>query len=89
MIEMLEKVVKRAEELAKLAPENPEYEGLVDPQTYMKANGYFESTATINISQKLSSSLKYLYKNFLLDKTLEILQDDPSHISKSKDKKQQ
>ena len=50
----LEKVVKRAEELAKLAPENPEYEGLVDPQTYMKANGYFESTATINPDKRAS-----------------------------------
>ncbi|MBC6951789.1 TldD/PmbA family protein, partial [candidate division KSB1 bacterium] len=29
----LEKVVRRSEELAKLAPENPEYVGMLGPQT--------------------------------------------------------
>jgi predicted Zn-dependent protease len=43
----LEKVVRRAEELAKLAPENPEYVGILGPQTYLKSNGFFQSTANI------------------------------------------
>ncbi|MEZ0541258.1 TldD/PmbA family protein [Fibrella arboris] len=43
----LEKVVRRAEELAKLAPENPEYVGVLEPQTYLKSNGYFASTANL------------------------------------------
>jgi predicted Zn-dependent protease len=44
----LEKVVRRSEELAKLAPENPEYEEPVSPQTYLKPKGYFETTAKTN-----------------------------------------
>ena len=43
----LEKVVRRAEELAQLAPENPEYVGLLGPQTYMKSAGFFDSTARV------------------------------------------
>ncbi|GAB3495396.1 TldD/PmbA family protein [Spirosoma knui] len=43
----LEKVVRRAEELAKLAPENPEYVGLLGPQQYIKSSGFFDSTANI------------------------------------------
>ncbi len=43
----LEKVVRRAEELARLAPENPEYMGVLEPQQYVKSSGYFESTAKI------------------------------------------
>ncbi|MBO0951725.1 TldD/PmbA family protein [Fibrella forsythiae] len=44
----LEKVVRRAEELAKLAPENPEYVGVLGPQTYLKSSGYFASTANLS-----------------------------------------
>jgi len=43
----LEKVVRRSEELARLAPENPEYMGVLEPQSYGKSKGYFESTANI------------------------------------------
>ncbi|WP_444996819.1 TldD/PmbA family protein [Aliikangiella sp. IMCC44359] len=43
----LEKVVRRSEELAKLAPENPEYMNILGPQKYSKANTYFSSTANI------------------------------------------
>ncbi|WP_031530027.1 TldD/PmbA family protein [Dyadobacter crusticola] len=46
--EAIEKCVKRSEELAQLAPENPEYVGVLEPQTYGKSNGFFESTAAIN-----------------------------------------
>ncbi len=44
----LEKVVRRAEELARLAPENPEYVPFLGPQKYENPKGYFESTAKID-----------------------------------------
>lgn len=43
----LEKVVRRAEELAQLAPENPEYVPFLGPQKYAQPPAYFESTAGI------------------------------------------
>jgi predicted Zn-dependent protease len=43
----LEKVVRRAEELAKLAPENPEYVEFLGPQTFLESKAYFDSTAKI------------------------------------------
>ncbi len=56
----LERVVRRSEELAKLAPENPEYMGLLGPQQYMKSNGFFDSVAKITPdarAEKVSQSL--------------------------------
>ena len=44
----LEKVVRRSEELARLAPENPEYVEFLGPQKYPNPPAYFESTATID-----------------------------------------
>lgn len=44
----LEKTVRRAEEIAKLAPENPEYVPMLGPQTYTDTSTYSESTAKIN-----------------------------------------
>jgi predicted Zn-dependent protease len=41
----LEKAARRAEELAKLAPENPESVELIGPQTYLETNGYVPATA--------------------------------------------
>ena len=43
----LQKCVKRAEELAQLAPENPEYMPLLGPQTFAESVGYLKSTADI------------------------------------------
>ncbi|BBD97343.1 TldD/PmbA family protein [Sphingobium amiense] len=43
----LERVVRRAEELAKLAPENPEFMPAVPKQTYMKTDTFSASTAGI------------------------------------------
>jgi len=43
----LEKVVRRAEELAKLAPDNPELMPNLKPQKYSKMNTFFESTANV------------------------------------------
>ncbi len=44
----LEKVVRRAEDLAKLAPENPEYVEFLGPQTYLAPKAHFDSTAGLN-----------------------------------------
>ncbi|WP_196138924.1 TldD/PmbA family protein [Aliikangiella sp. G2MR2-5] len=43
----LEKVVRRSEELAKLAPENPEYMPILGPQKYKQSKTNFSSTANI------------------------------------------
>ncbi|MBA4146466.1 MAG: peptidase C69, partial [Cytophaga sp.] len=44
----LEKVVRRAEELARLAPENPEFQEPLGPQTYgAEPKTFIESTAKI------------------------------------------
>ncbi|GAB3883054.1 TldD/PmbA family protein [Spirosoma agri] len=44
----LEKTVRRAEEIARLAPENPEYMTMLGPQKYLDTNTYAESTAKID-----------------------------------------
>lgn len=43
----LKKVVRRSEELAKLAPENPEHMPNFGKQTYTPSNTYFETTASV------------------------------------------
>ena len=43
----LEKVVRRAEELAQLAPENPEYMPLLGPQTFKESKGFINATAAM------------------------------------------
>ncbi len=45
--ESIERAVRRSEELARLAPENPEWVGLVGPQEYLTSNDNFEATANI------------------------------------------
>lgn len=44
----LEKTVRRAEEIARLAPENPEYVPMLGPQTYLESNTFAQSTANID-----------------------------------------
>jgi len=51
----LEKVVRRAEELAQLAPENPEYVSILGPQQYNNPVTYNSTTAAI--TPKLRSDL--------------------------------
>ena len=43
----LQKVVKRAEELARLAPENPEFMPALGPQQYQESKTFYQSTANI------------------------------------------
>ena len=65
----LEKVVRRSEELAKLAPENAEYMPLFSKQTYLKANTYFDSTARVtpeDRAQAAEDSIKPSKKNKLV-----------------------
>lgn len=51
----LRKVVERSEELAKLAPENPEYVPFLGPQTYAQSKTFIPTTAAI--TPKLRSDL--------------------------------
>lgn len=57
----LGKVVKRAEELAKLAPENPELMPPLGPQEYKESKAWFDSTANLTPeyrAQAASHSIK-------------------------------
>jgi predicted Zn-dependent protease len=58
--ESFEKVVRRSEELARLAPENPEFVSVLEPQTYVKSSGFFESTAGINPDKRAEAVAKSL-----------------------------
>ncbi len=44
----IEKVVRRSEELARLAPENPEFVEVLGPQKYRQSKAHFDSTAGID-----------------------------------------
>lgn len=46
--ESLKKAVARAEEIAKLAPENPEYMPMLGPQEYKETKTFFDSTDQID-----------------------------------------
>lgn len=46
--ETLERAVRRAEELARLAPEDPEFMPPLGPQTYTPTPGYMQATADIS-----------------------------------------
>ncbi len=48
----LEKAVRRAEELAQLAPENPEYVPMLGPQQYLASKAHFKSTADFSPQQR-------------------------------------
>lgn len=57
----LEKVVRRAEELAQLAPENPEFVSFLGPQTYGPSASYVDATAKVTpayLSGLVGDSLK-------------------------------
>jgi predicted Zn-dependent protease len=65
----LEKVVRRSEELAKLAPENEELMPLFGPQKYAPSKTYFESTANVtpeNRAQAAEDSIAPSKKNKLV-----------------------
>ena len=53
----LEKTVKRAEEVARLAPENPEYVPLLGPQNYLETQTYNEASAAIDPAYRAKLAL--------------------------------
>lgn len=74
----LEKVVRRAEELARLAPENPEYMPFLGPQTYANSINFVQATAAttpkqradlVEQSLKVSKDNKQVAAGFLDDNT--------------------
>jgi len=54
----LQKVVKRSEELAQLAPDNPEYMPLLGPQTYKDAITYVPATAAMTPDSRAEAVAK-------------------------------
>ena len=52
----LQKVVKRSEELARLAPENPEFMPTLGPDTYSKVNAWHKSTASVTPAQRAAAA---------------------------------
>lgn len=52
----LEKVVRRSEELARLAPENPEFLGVLGPQQYLDARTWYDSTARIDADYRAKAA---------------------------------
>ncbi|MBX2953569.1 MAG: TldD/PmbA family protein [Leadbetterella sp.] len=56
--ESLEKTVRRAEEIARLAPENPEYVPMLGPQQYTEVKEtYADATAAINPEYRAKAAL--------------------------------
>jgi predicted Zn-dependent protease len=52
----LEKVVRRSEELAKLAPENPEFMEVLGPQKYLETKSWFDSTAQVAAAYRAAAA---------------------------------
>lgn len=64
----LEKVVRRAEELARLSPDNPEYMPLLGPSNFKESIGFLDSTAAMSPSSRadmVAQSLKVAKDNKL------------------------
>ena len=54
----LEKVVRRAEEIARIAPESPEYVPMLGPQKYGTTKAHFDSTAKIDPAYRAEAAAK-------------------------------
>ncbi|WP_299817982.1 TldD/PmbA family protein [uncultured Pontibacter sp.] len=54
----LEKVIRRSEEIARLAPESPEYVPLLGPQKYITAKEHFDTTAKIDPAYRAEAAAK-------------------------------
>jgi len=54
----LEKVIRRSEETARLAPESPEYVALLGPQNYITTKEHFDSTAKIDPAYRADAAAK-------------------------------
>lgn len=56
----LQKTVRRAEEIAQLAPENPEYVPMLGAQTYLDPKGYVQATANIDPAYRAQAAFDSL-----------------------------
>ena len=56
----LEKAVRRSEELAHLAPENPEHVAMLGPQQYHEAKTFVAATAAVGPEQRMEAVAKSL-----------------------------
>ncbi|MBC5993960.1 TldD/PmbA family protein [Pontibacter cellulosilyticus] len=54
----LEKVIRRSEETARLAPESPEYIEFLGPQEYISTKAHFDSTAKIDPAYRAEAAAK-------------------------------
>ncbi|ARS36924.1 TldD/PmbA family protein [Pontibacter actiniarum] len=54
----LEKVIRRSEEIARLAPESPEYIELLGPQKYIVTKEHFDSTAKVDPAYRAEAAAK-------------------------------
>ncbi len=61
--EAIERTVRQAEALAKLAPEDPEAMPPLGPQSYLPVNAYFESTAKLTPGDRAKVALQALGKS--------------------------
>jgi predicted Zn-dependent protease len=52
----LEKVVRRSEELARVAPEDPEFMEFLDPQTYSESIAWSPATAKVNADDRAEAA---------------------------------
>jgi predicted Zn-dependent protease len=52
----LEKAVRRSEELARLAPENPEFMPPLEPQQYVESKGWVDATAKITADYRAKAA---------------------------------
>ncbi|HNP16821.1 MAG TPA: TldD/PmbA family protein [Fulvivirga sp.] len=77
----LEKVVKRAEELAKLSPENPEFMEPLGPQTYDESKTYNESTANITPDFRAKVAIESITPAAAKDVTAAGFLDDSNSFS--------
>lgn len=77
----LEKVVKRAEELAQLSPENPEFMPPLGPQTYDGAITYKESTANVTPEYRAEVASKSIVPAAEQDVTAAGFLDDSAQFS--------
>ncbi|MDF0709170.1 TldD/PmbA family protein [Flagellimonas okinawensis] len=77
----LEKVVRRAEELAQLSPENPEFMPPLGPQTYDESITYKESTAKVTPEYRAEVAYKSIEPAAAQDVTAAGFLDDSAEFS--------
>ncbi|MDF0717942.1 TldD/PmbA family protein [Muricauda sp. 334s03] len=77
----LEKVVRRAEELAQLSPENPEFMSPLGPQTYDESITYKESTANVTPEYRAAVANKSIVPAAAKDVTAAGFLDDSAQFS--------